>query len=827
MGTCNATKKNLAIKNEIVSVKCIIELLNGTTYSQYFKSFVTFREIKHEICKKIKVKKNSILLEIKGKLTKFEDISLSYIIVDKFDEIHIKVVENKEIDEKENIKDKEKSVKDEILGKEKNENFNSNNGFNSSVKFNSGLENNYVLDDQAICILSKNCEIHEVKSKEDSTIQKENIKMTLICQTCGQGICDLCSREYHKDHIIIKKISIVEFNSYISENKLTLDEQLKVMNITHDRAEVLKTFNNSFKSNTNTINKLMSDIIEKETTILTTFRNKIDMYLPYLLSYKQNLDNLSEEYKNNVNNLISNDKAFMKYYLDYILINNQITKSADSIESLKQYINFFNNIYEDYQKRTKSILDVICENYEAIMDYKLDFDLIENYQSNNNKYFSNDKEESKIEVSNKKNQEMNDDINLTRKPVSRFSLKNVLDLRSKNLSFKNAKDESFNDSIKINLKYLNNAPNKTISSMMKRINRNKSDNKSRQNKKNNLNIIDEKVIDKDISVQSITTMEVDTKNIFIFNINDMSITKQECNFTNSRISKFESFLSSLNYNDCFYISGSNFGIKNSGYFYYLDTKNGYSLSELPQMLSEHSFHSMCGLYNTVWVLSGSNSKSVEKYDITNKCWAKMPNLNYSKLLASSCFIDNLGLFVFGGQDNSDEDYNDETIQNSSLLKIEKLDIKHIKNLIYDSKSSDIEFIKWEILSIKTNNLDFPIYSGFSICSNSSDQEGANSNSVMIYGGKINNENYESEIKIINLNLDNMELKQEEISLKVPDEFDGKMLLKMKKTDVNEESQEIYYAQFSSIYQKRVHIIKENETKVLTYNGLDDSSFIKN
>ena len=98
---------------------------------------------------------------------------------------------------------------------------------------------------------------------------------------------------------------------------------------------------------------------------------------------------------------------------------------------------------------------------------------------------------------------------------------------------------------------------------------------------------------------------------------------------------------------------------------------------LPDMLESKSSHCLFEIpyINSICALGGKNSKDVEIYNLEEKNWANLPDLNYPREGASCCVINESFLFCFFGYDTENSSY---------LTSIEKLDL--------DKKES------WEVLN---------------------------------------------------------------------------------------------------------------------------------
>jgi hypothetical protein len=172
-----------------------------------------------------------------------------------------------------------------------------------------------------------------------------------------------------------------------------------------------------------------------------------------------------------------------------------------------------------------------------------------------------------------------------------------------------------------------------------------------------------------------------------------------------KIKKFESYISSINYKSIFYISG---GYSTSKQFFEYNNDSNKFI-KLPEMLSNHYYHTMIGYNNFIYSVSGFKSKKIEKYDIINKKWESLPDLTYERAY-SNVLVYNSNIFVYGKINNM----NDE--------KINVIEYFNIENDNYIDN-------KWNQLKI---NLKYPFNSGIIINDN---------NNFLLVGGKMDLNEY--------------------------------------------------------------------------------------
>ena len=213
-----------------------------------------------------------------------------------------------------------------------------------------------------------------------------------------------------------------------------------------------------------------------------------------------------------------------------------------------------------------------------------------------------------------------------------------------------------------------------------------------------------------------------------------------------KITKFETYISSLNFKNKFYISGG-YSTQNN-FFEYDINKNKFI--ELPDMISNHYYHNMIGDKNFIYSISGFKSKKVEKYNLIENKWIPLPDLEYERTFPNS-LIYNDNLFIFGKINNLKED------------SIDNFNIIEYINISIENELSNINN-KWNQVKIKFN---FPFNSGVI----------KSDTSIILVGGKLDlnedciNSTYIMKIEEINNKFEiNFELNGDKIDK--PDEFGG-------------------------------------------------------
>ena len=758
---CVANKKNnLTIKDDVVSIKCKITF-EKTSFNCFLRSNSTFKEIKAELAKKIKKDRKILQLEVKGKLITYEQLQLCFVIKDKYEEINIKIIEQ-------SINDIERK--------------------NSNIsKFNSGVSNSNPkqqqevtsLDENSIFFLSKTCEIHNTE------------RLTIICQLCGVSICEKCKDQYHKEHQVIKKIEIVEFNKSLQNSEIRLKDQLEKMRLKGDYLDYLKNFRLELMRFTDDFVKIIDYMKRKESEIVENFKNKIDVHLPSVLCYRDNIFRINKDYENNLNSIISDDNAFMRYYQEYLILNAQFNKNSNDLSELQINLKHFGYISDEYKKRAELLANYAKEQLTMIEEYNPemeDFSLNyhkQNIQLDSISQISNNKNISvKINPAEAKSEQNHYYSNSISSKQGSVLLNNLANFQSQN---KNS----------INLKTLMQTPNKNLSELIKI--------KKKKQKFNSLELNEDIQIAKREIISPTTQVfskEIGTNFLYIYDIESDQISRERVILKDVGINKFESYHSSLNYNNKFYISGNGLNSKKNFFFVEKIVKDNnqnidkealftnYQVKKLPDMINNHSFHGMLGWNLNIFLISGFNTNKVDMFHHDTQSWIKFPDINKCRTWASSLYVEEQGLFVFGG-----------FLEDKNEIVIEKLDNKNINKLI---SGGNVEF-SWELLTINCDKslYSMPAYSGFIF--------NESTMSILILGGRLSTDSEENEQKVYNLNLNDLIMKQEDFLLSVPDEFDGRLFVEFK-ANVNDE-EKVLYGQFSAGFSRRMHIYDKFENKM--------------
>ena len=117
----------------------------------------------------------------------------------------------------------------------------------------------------------------------------------------------------------------------------------------------------------------------------------------------------------------------------------------------------------------------------------------------------------------------------------------------------------------------------------------------------------------------------------------------------------------IKYDDEFETLNSFFTIRRTGL-------NNFERINLPNMLEEKSNHCLFDIpyLNSICALGGTNSTEVEIFNLEEKNWESLPELNCAREGATCCVINDTFLYCFFGYDSENAEY---------LTSIEKLDLE--------------------------------------------------------------------------------------------------------------------------------------------------------
>ena len=606
-------------------------------------------------------------------------------------------------------------------------------------------------------------------------------KLMYICLTCNNSFCSLDFEEHKQqfqEHEIIDKYKLIDLSFEVRNIKKLMNnkyyELLKDMNIDKNSQK-----NNSEKAPINYIstndlfNKIKVEINaldEKMESIYNSIRESyqkvnlkfLTIYedkMPQIVEFSEYVDKTLDSIKNL--NTFSNENMFIENYDSYLNIKKISDKYFNNINYLKEIINKYKEYLESFKDKGSNLINYVKQGIDNIYN----FSKIKNFEgmfiSNNTDYYQTLLNEYNLGKSNYNDislnttRDLNKSINLkflfSDKKSKKFDL-----LKRKSTNNILAKEKTGNlfgkgKSININL------DKKLLKLNSEQIILNKYQNPNQIIPSSNSSLYLDSNLQNKCSSNMSTLRDSQTKNniySLIYGTSNLikfrsKLKKFEIispDINGIKITKFETYISNLNFKNKFYISG---GYSTPKIFFEYDI-NKNKFIELPEMLSNHYYHNMIGDKNFIYSISGFKSKNVEKYNLTENKWIPLPDLEYERTFPNS-LIYNDNLFIFGKINNLKED------------SIDNFNIIEYINISYENEGSNLNN-KWNQVKIKFN---FPFNSGVI----------KSDTSIILVGGKIDlnesciNSTYIMKIEEINKKFEiNFELNGDKIDKS--DEFGG-------------------------------------------------------
>ena len=657
----------------------------------------------------------------------------------------------------------------------------------------------YKLTKKIIKCLFPKCNIHKDEA------------LSYICLTCTNSFC---ARDFEKhqlnfkDHNIIDKNKLLDLNFEVRNIKKEMvnkyDELVLDMNIGKNSKK-----DNFKKNQINYIstNDLFIDIkmeINKITEKLETMFNllresyqKVNMKflsiyevkMPQIIEFSEYVDKTLSSGENL--NIFSNENMFIENYDSCISIKKISDKYFNNIIYLKELINKYKEFLESSKKKGNNLLDYIKKGIDNIMkvkniEKKFNASNKDIYQVNENEdNFNKNSKKILNDVSLNTTKDLNQSINLKflfsdKKASKKYDL---FKKDSANIMFSKFKNRTYKDKEKIS----NNFDKKPLKLISEQIifdkNQNiPSSNVSLNSENNQSNKLGSNIssLKEPKNLINIYSLIYGTSNLIKYNIKLKKLEIISPDISNLKITKFETYISKLNFKNKFYLSGGYTTSKS--FFEYDDNTNKFI--KLPEMISNHYYHNMIGYKNYIFSVSGFKSKKVEKYDLMENKWIPLPDLEYERTFPN-CLIYNDSLFIFGKINNLKEDLNN----NFNI-------IEHIK-ISDEISNGDNNWIQIKL------NFNFPFNSGI-LKINSS---------FILVGGKLDiNEDcirssYIMQINEIN-NKYNINIELNDNKLEKPDEFAGNNFCEFDEKEEN-------FGIFSIVNPYLFYIFDKNSNKFST------------
>ena len=606
-----------------------------------------------------------------------------------------------------------------------------------------------------ILSLSDSSFIDENKTKEklinkvcNKCLLHKNNKELFICTTCNVAFCKFCSNK-HNSHDIIERKDIVKFNQELKNLKIELNQKLEGTNLTNIYQIKEKNNNSEYNNNIEKLQNRLDNVKKIYRGIINNYKRDIDKSLPYLLEYKEKVEQLIENSYNL--DTIKDEQQFINYYYWYTNIKEKQEKIKNEINELDKIQKNFSTTMLYFDEKIKSIYASTNNDYKFLKNLYYNKNIKNAYQ-NSSFTQSNDNELPKLNlfnIFNKSKSVSQDLIHSSSKLNKRFS-KDSSEISSIHENFsdipkqkfpmsyrnkENSNSEKFND-IRLKSHLHSSKIFKTKISQKNLFCEEIEEKSEKEESQEEISIASQRIIYK-----KIFNIKPNTQNIFYFDIKTRKIEEKKVNFEKLSFEHFEENQAILNYKNNFYLSGGS-ALK----IFYKYDPNLNKFIKLKEMLTAHSSHGILGMGNFIYVISGSLSKKFEKYDINNNTWENLNELNESRIWPSCFGFNNKYIFVFGGLNNHSKD---------NIIQIEKVDLSSLDN-------------KWEKINFNFEK-EIKLRYNFGLIN-------LMNNSFLIIGGKEYNENNSEINNSFRIMINNKKIdieKEQDLILYKNEEFNGK------------------------------------------------------
>jgi len=344
--------------NQSSKIKCIFSL-NDTKTTLYLNRNLTIKEIKTLINNRLEIEstfddnKSNLTKSDNATIKKSDKANISNINIEKNETIKSLEMENKSKNSHKTInlyfKGKELINDDEIIG-----NLVTNNGIEE-------LELSVI-----ILSLSDSSFIDDNKKKEklinkicNKCLLHKNNKEFFICTTCNVAFCKFCSNK-HKSHEIIERKDIVKFNKELKNLKSELEQKLEGTNLTNIY-EMKENKNNEYNNNIEKLQNRLDNIKKIYRGIINNYKRDIDKSLPYLLEYKEKVEQLIENSYNL--DTLKDEQQFIDYYYWYSNIKQKQEKIKHEINELELVQKNYDKTMNFFDEKIKSIYALTNNDY--------------------------------------------------------------------------------------------------------------------------------------------------------------------------------------------------------------------------------------------------------------------------------------------------------------------------------------------------------------------------------------------------------------------------------------------------------------------------------
>ena len=490
-------------------------------------------------------------------------------------------------------------------------------------------QDNYKIQEKLINKLSSNCKYHSGN------------KELLICVNCGMAVCDQCGSK-HEGHQKLYKTELINSGKELKKKSEEINNIFLECGFSDSSGvnNLCKEEKQRINMNIENMQRMVDELKKTSKNLNNNFNKTYDDVYPYIMDYKEKIRKLND--KSLQIQTMKNEKDFIDYYYSYTELKRKEKKILEYLSNIKTNVDSYREILREFYLGTNRILDQSREDYNTLINLQFHEDM---EQLGKSSFYRKTVDKTLGSVTTKHIGGGTGKINII----------NMLVPNGKNRLIENEK--------------------KLYKSRKKML-------RSQENSKIN----EDNIGDDEPKLNLIYGIEPNSKNIFIFDKNNRTLSKMNLNFNNLPIDKLLNCFSTLNYMGRFYLSG---GFQNPKHFFRLDLGEK-TLKQLKNMLTGHNFHGMIGIGNNIFSVSGFKNPNVEKYDLSTNSWTPLEPLESSFSWPGCLSIEDRFLYVFGCFSE---------LGNTNNKRIYRMDImKHGAN--------------WEPLDINSSLERIPFYSGF-------------------------------------------------------------------------------------------------------------------
>jgi hypothetical protein len=489
-------------------------------------------------------------------------------------------------------------------------------------------KDSFAIQEKVINKLSSNCKYHSGN------------KELLICVSCGTAICDQCGNK-HEGHQKLYKKELINSGRELKQKSEEINNIFMECGFSESTGSnnLCKEEKQRINMNLDNLQKMVDELKKTSRNLNNKFNKTYDDVYPYIMDYKEKIRKLNEKSLNI--QTMKNEQEFIGYYYNYTELKRKEKKILEYLSTIRSKVDSYREILREFSSGTNRILEKAKEDYNTLINLQF-YDDIE--QLGKSSFYRKTIDRTLGSVTTKHIGGGSGKINLI----------NMLVPKEKSRLIENEKKL-----------YMNKKKSRVVE----------------------VSKLNEESLGKDEPrLNLIFGIEPNSRNIFIFDKNNKTISKMNLNFNGLPIDKLLNCFATLNYMGRFYVSG---GFQNPKNFFRLNLGEK-TLSQLSNMPTGHNYHGMIGIGNNIFSVSGLKNPNVEKYDLSTNTWAPMNPLETSFSWPGCLSIEDRFLYVFG-----------------SLSELGNTDNKKIYRM--DSMRPGAN---WEPIDISSNLEKIPFYCGF-------------------------------------------------------------------------------------------------------------------